>query len=198
MKHIQLPEAKHDSHVSVETAIYKRRSVREYSGEPIGLKEAALLLWAAQGITALGGYRTTPSAGALYPLEVYLAAGNVDGLPPGFYHYAPTEHRLVELNLADHRAELSTASRDQKWMQKAAAMIILTGFKTRLATAYGQHAAQFLHMEAGHAAQNVCLEAFALNLGATVVGSFDEKKIKTLLKLNVDETPCCILPVGRR
>jgi SagB-type dehydrogenase family enzyme len=198
MNAIKLPDPNHDSKISVETAIYKRRSVRDFKNAPLNLKEISILLWAAQGVTALGGYRTAPSAGALFPLEAYLAVGNVTDLQTGVYHYQPREHQITKIDEHDRRAELSEASRDQVWMQNGAVMIILTGVKERITATFGNHWSSFVLMEAGHAAQNLYLQSFALNLGMTAVGSFDEKKVKSLLKLKDGETPLYIIPIGHK
>jgi len=115
---VTLPEPRLESEVSLEEALLKRRSVREYSNEPLRLVEVAQLLWAAQGITSEWGGRTAPSAGALYPLEVYVAVGNVDGLAPGVYKYRPQTHELVRITDDDVREELALASLGQSWVKE--------------------------------------------------------------------------------
>ncbi|OGV44826.1 MAG: nitroreductase [Lentisphaerae bacterium GWF2_57_35] len=198
MNTIKLPEPNHDSKISVETALYKRRSIRDLKSTPLHLKEISMLLWAAQGVTALGGYRTTPSAGAMFPLEAYLVVGNVDDLAAGVYHYNPREHQIAKVDEHDRRAELSEASLDQTWMQNGAVMIVLTGIKERTTATFGNHWSSFVLMEAGHAAQNVYLQSFALGLGMTAVGSFDEKKVKSILKLKEGEAPLYLMPIGHK
>jgi SagB-type dehydrogenase family enzyme len=183
--------------MAVEDALRIRRSVRDFIDEPLALAEVAQLLWAAQGITHPMGFRTAPSAGALYPLETYLAAGNVTGLPAAVYRYAPERHALTWRLDEDRRAALSEAAFGQAWIAPAAAVIVLSAVAARTTAKYGDRGIRYTHIEAGHAAQNVYLQAAALNLGTTVVGAFDDARVRAVLGMVDDETPLCLLPVGR-
>jgi SagB-type dehydrogenase family enzyme len=195
---IALPDAVLEGTKSVEWALFHRRSLREFSADTLPLAALGQLLWAAQGVTALGGYRTAPSAGALYPLELYAAVGRVHDLAPGLYHYQPQEHALRKVSAHDPRRELGTAALDQTWLQHAPAVLVLTGVVERVAVKYGaQHGKRFMFMEAGHVAQNVALQAAALGLGSVVVAAFEEELVRQLLKLGPAENPLVLLPLGK-
>jgi len=195
---IKLPEPKHDSSTSVEEALLKRRSVRDFKDKPVTLSEVSQLLWAAQGITGGGGYRTAPSAGALYPLELYIVAGNVNGLPAGIYKYRPKSHELLSIVKGDMRIDLCNAALGQSSVRRAAAVVVLSGVYERTTTKYGERGIRYVHMEAGHAAQNVSLQAVPLGLGTVVIGAFRDEEIKRMLKMEDRERPLYIMPIGRR
>ena len=182
---------------SLESVLQVRRSVREYSRKPLTQDELAQLLWAAQGVTGPEGLRTAPSAGALYPLEVDVVIGDVDGLPSAIYRYKPDRHELVLTREGDRRRELSAAALGQDCVEAGAAIIALTGVYERTTAKYGERGIRYVHMEVGHAAQNVCLQAAALGLGAVVVGAFEDGRVKRVLGLAHDEEPLSLLPVGR-
>lgn len=182
----------------MEEAILKRRSVREYADKPLTLEEVSQLLWAAQGKTAEWGGRTAPSAGALYPLEVYVAVGNVDNLLPAIYQYQPDRHELVKVRDGDVRGELAMASLGQMWMGKGAMQVVIAAVYERTTSKYGDRGVRYVHMEAGHAAQNVYLQAAALDLGAVVVGAFDDDWLKNILGMPKDQVPLYIMTVGRK
>jgi SagB-type dehydrogenase family enzyme len=193
---VRLPEPSLDGKVPVERALALRRSVREFASEPLSLSAASQLLWAAQGVTEPGGGRTAPSAGALYPLEVYLVAGAVTDLPPGVYHYEPRRHRLVLSAKGDRRAGVAEAALDQDWVAEAPAILVLAAVQQRTARKYGARAARYVHIEVGHAAQNVYLQALALGLGTTVVGAYRDDALAGLLELPRQAKPLALLPVG--
>lgn len=193
---IKLPAPVYDIGVDLNQALQTRRSVREYKNEALSLAHAGQLLWAAQGTTSVGGYRTAPSAGALYPLEVYLVVGRVEGLAPGVYRYDPRQHVLKKVAEGDKRAALGTASLGQAWMGQAAAMIAMTAVPERTTKRYGERGGRYVYMEAGHAAQNVLLEGVALGLGAVVVGAFSDGDVKKILELPAEEQPLYLIPVG--
>jgi len=178
--------------------LLKRRSVRSYRDTALSVADISQLLWAAQGITAEGYLRTAPSAGALYPLEIYLAAGNVDELSPGLYHYRPKQHELVLVKPGDFRRELARAALGQDCIANGAATILFTAVYARSSGKYGQRAARYIHMEAGHAAQNVCLQATALGLGAVTVGAFEDDEVKRVAALLASHEPIYLMPVGRK
>jgi len=197
MKTIRLPQPIPDSHFSLERALKQRRSVRNFSGAAITLNEIAQLLWSAQGITSPDGLRTAPSAGALYPLEITLAAGNVTGLDPGVYRYDPSGHVLTPVSDGDHRAELARAALDQQWMRTAAAVIAFGAVEERTTRKYGNRGISYVYIEVGHSAQNVFLQAQALGLGAAAVGAFDDARIASILQMPKEERPLYLMPVGK-
>jgi len=194
---IKLPAPRHDSNTSVESAMRQRRSVREFQGEALSLQEISQLLWATQGITDPDGKRTAPSAGATYPLEVFLVAGKEGGLPAGLYRYRPREHDLVCDAEGDRRAKLATAALEQEWLADAPVTIVIAAVYERTARKYRQRAERYVHIEVGHAAQNVHLQAVALALGTVVVGAFDDAEVKRVLSLAANEQPLCLMPVGK-
>jgi len=194
---IRLPEPVKDSDISIEEALSKRRSTRSYKEKPLTLAEISQLLWAAQGITSQRGLRTAPSAGALYPLEIYVVAGNVDDLHDGVYNYSPYKHELVRVVEGDKRTELCSAALGQTSVRNAAAVIVFSAVYERTTVKYGDRGIKYVHMESGHAAQNVFLQAVPLNLGAVVIGAFYDDAVKEVLKMSDREQPLYIMPVGR-
>ncbi|KAF5427780.1 Nitroreductase [Candidatus Methanophagaceae archaeon] len=194
---IKLPAPDYRSNTSVEEALSKRRSVRFYSGEDLSIEVVSQLLWAAQGITGTG--RTAPSAGALYPLELYLVVGDVDGLDKGVYQYRPVEHELEKAVTGDLRVELSKAAvgQNQEHVRDAAVDLVFTAVYERTTGKYGERGFRYVHMEAGHAAQNVYLQAVSLKLGTVVIGAFIDDKVKELVNAEEQEEPLYIMPVGR-
>ena len=152
---------------------------------------------AGRGVTAPDGRRTAPSAGALYPLEIYIVAARVDGLAPGVYHYEPVGHRLVPTADGDRIEALAHAALDQRWIGKAAAVLVIAAVESRTARKYGGRATRYVHIEVGHAAQNVLLQATAFGLAAAPVGAFDDRGVKALLALPREAEPLYLLPVGR-
>ena len=192
-----LPGPRYDSNISLEQTLLKRRSVRDYTGEPLTLHEVSQLLWAAQGTTDPRGLRTAPSAGALYPLELYVVAGNVKSLSPGVYHYEPG-HQLAKTADGDKRAGLAAAALGQGCIKDGAINIIFTAVYERTTQKYGERGIRYVHMEAGHAAQNVYLQAVALNLGTVVIGAFHDDKVREILGPTQQEQPLYIMPVGRK
>ena len=195
---IALPEAEFVGEMSVEEAINKRRSVREFSRDSLTLDDIAQLLWAAQGVTSERGYRSAPSAGGLYPLELYVVAGNVDGLAPGVYRYRQTEHDLILVASGDHRRRLATAALNQSWVRRAPAVLVIASVYKRTTGKYGQRGRRYAHMEAGHAAQNIYLQATARGLGTVMVGAFDDSEVQRALGLPVDHEPLGLMPVGHK
>ncbi len=177
--------------MTLEEAIAKRRSVREFSPEPLTLDEIGQLLWSAQGVTHPAGYRSAPSAGALYPLEVYVAT------PEATYHYEPNGHRLTIQMQGDLRPQLYAAALQQESVLNAPAVFVIAAVYERTAKKYGkERSPRYVHLEAGHAAQNLLLQAVALDLGAVPIGAFYDNKVKETLALPVDQQPLYLIPVG--
>ncbi len=195
---ITLPQPRYDSDTSVEQAFVGRRSVRGYTDEPLTLAEVSQLLWSAQGITDERGYRAAPSAGALYPLELYVVAGDVADLAAGIYKYRPSEHDLIWVAEGDRRGELSAAALNQACVRNAAAVIAFAAVYERTARKYGDRGSRYVHIEVGHAAQNVFLQAVALGLGAVVVGAFDDDGVERVVDMQAGERAVYLMPVGRK
>jgi len=194
---INLPPPRMDGNFAVEAAINLRRSIRAYSEEPVTMQDLSQLLWAGQGIIAPNGRRTAPSAGALYPLEIYLAAGLVPGIEPGVYHYIPQQHGLDPVRFADQRAALAATALGQDYIATAPVCLIIGAVYKRTSIKYGTRARRYVHMEAGHAAQNILLQATALQLSGVVVGAFDDQAIQQVLKMSLDHEPLSLIPIGR-
>jgi len=195
---VSLPESRKHSDTSIESALEQRRSIRQFSDEALNLDEISQILWAAQGVTDPAGLRTAPSAGALYPLEIYLLAGNVDGLAEGIYKYLPHEHALSQVAQGDHRMALYNVALKQDAIKDAPAVIVIAAVFQRTSVKYGARGDRYVHMEVGSAAQNVYLQAVALNLGTVFIGAFDDQGVKRVMNLQPEEQPLSLMPVGRR
>jgi len=193
---IDLPQPQLKGTVSLEETLQMRRSVRNYAPISLELKDISQLLWSAQGMTSEWGGRTAPSAGALYPLEVYLVAGDVDGLESGIYRYVPSGHKITSVKEGDVRKALSAAALNQSWVAEAPVSIVITAIYEKTTVKYGDRGVMYVHIEAGHVAQNVCLQAVALGLGAVPVGAFEDRKMKEVIGIKNSETPLYIIPVG--
>ena len=189
---IPLPAPSARGGMSVEEAIAQRRSVRSFTSQELSLTEISQLLWSLQGITdTVRGFRAAPSAGALYPLEVYLLDRG------GVYHYIPSEHKLVKKIDRDLRKELAVAALSQPWVEHAPAVFVIAAVYSRVSRKYGEErGARYVHIEVGHAAENLHLQAVALGLGSVPVGAFYDREVKKLLSLPPDEEPLYIIPVG--
>ena len=184
------------SNVSIESTIKARRSVRSFSPEPLSLTDITQVLWAAQGITRGSDFRAAPSAGALYPLEIYLVAGSVKDLKAGVYRYVPAAHHLVMIKAGDLRTALSGASLGQRSIATAPASLVIAAVYQRTAAKYGSRAGRYVHIEVGHVGQNILLQATAIKLGTVVIGAFDDQAVQQVLDLPVDHEPICIIPAG--
>jgi SagB-type dehydrogenase family enzyme len=183
------------THFSVEEALKVRQSVRDFVDQPVTLEAIGQLLWAAQGATS-SGRRTTPSAGALYPLEVYVVAGDVTGLGAGVYKYHPRGHTLSLHEPGDLRDRLAYAALRQESVADGAAVLVITAVYQRTAVKYGSRAERYVHMEVGHAAQNVYLQAQSLGLGTVILGAFQDQEVQRVLGLPEYEAPLALMPVG--
>ncbi|MBC8450880.1 SagB/ThcOx family dehydrogenase [bacterium] len=193
---VLLPEPGKTGPLSLEEAIAKRRSVREFKDDPVRLIELSQLLWAAQGITGEDGFkRAAPSAGAKYPLEIFVVAGRVDGLTSGIYHYEPDSHSLTAVKLGDFREELCGEALGQKWVEEASLSIVIAAVYERTMEKYGERGVRYVHMEVGFVAENIYLQTESLALGTTFVGAFSDGGVKKLLKMDGME-PLGIMPVG--
>ncbi|MGB9824717.1 MAG: SagB/ThcOx family dehydrogenase [Candidatus Hydrothermia bacterium] len=190
---IKLPEPLKDSNFSLERAINERRSIRSYQDKPLTLKEVSQLLWASQGIVA-SGKRAAPSAGATYPMEIYIMVGNVDGLKAGFYKYHNKEHAIELVKEGDLRKAISDRALRQDMILKAPVTIVIAAVFERTRARYGARAERYVYMEAGHIGQNIMLQATALGLGTVPVGAFIDSEVKSVL--GISEDPLYLFPVG--
>jgi SagB-type dehydrogenase family enzyme len=188
------PEASDRS--SIEELIEKRRSIRRYTDKDLSESIISRILWAAQGISSEDGLRTSPSAGALYPLEVHVVAGEGSGLEPGTYRYISEEHMLVQEIEGDLREKLSKAALSQPMIKNAYVSIVISAIYPRITSKYGKRGIRYAHMEAGHAAQNVYLLGVELGIGTCAVGAFEDEEVRKVLKMPANEEPLYILPLG--
>ena len=183
--------------MSTEQALARRRSIRTFGKMPLSLEEMSQLLWAAQGQSHPAGFRTAPSAGAIYPLKLHIWVGEVRGLASGIYRYRPGSHELVRTADRDIGGDVARAAFRQYWIAESQAIMALSAVVARTKAKYGGRAERYVFMEAGHAAQNVYLQATALSLGTTIVGAFDDDRIHALFNMESDEAPLSLLPLGR-
>ena len=201
---ILLPPPRPKSGMALEEALLNRKSVREWSIEPLELEDLSLLLWAAQGVTEFAGWyrRTAPSAGATYPLEVYVVVGEkgvrngTSYMEQGVYKYNPLKHSLKLVRGGDPRARLWEAALRQDWVRDAPVSIVICAVYERTTRRYGERGFRYVHMEAGHAGQNIYLQAAALGLGTVAVGAFDDETVAETIGSQPGETPLYIFPVG--
>jgi SagB-type dehydrogenase family enzyme len=204
---LDLPEPRLASSASVEEALQNRRSIRSYDDAPLTLEEISQILWSAYGITQprndgpaflRGGLRTAPSAGALYPLELYVVARNVTGLRPGVYWYRSETHQLVTIWDEDRWEELSQAGLGQPHFQTAAAAVVYSAVFQRTTEKYGQRGRErYVCMDLGHSAQNIYLQAYALGIGTCAIGAFGDLALKRAVGMTKEEEPLYIMPLGR-
>ena len=205
---VSLPSPQLQGTFSLEETIVRRRSVRRYRREPLDLSQLAQVLWSAQGITGSGRLRAVPSAGATYPLEVFAVVGTEGVIvrepnqPPtellaGVYRYQVDSHSLNLHKTADLRPELARASLDQEFIIDAPVDIVLCALHHRTFGRYGRRAERYVHMEVGHAGQNIHLQAVALGLATVEVGAFRDEEVSEVLGLEERIKPLYIMPVGR-
>jgi SagB-type dehydrogenase family enzyme len=191
-RRIGLPKITGGGGFPVEEALRTRRSVREFTGESLDLGTISRLLWAAQGVTEeRHGLRTAPSAGATYPLELYVAT--VKHLA----RYDPEGHGLIVTLEEDVRTELARAALGQPWVEKAPAVFVFAAVVSRTATRYGERAERYVKIEVGSASENLMLQAVALGLGSVAVGAYDDESVKQVLQLPDEQEVFLIVPVGR-
>ncbi len=190
--------------LSVEEALAYRRSLRSYRDEPITIDQLSQLLWAAYGINEpRREFKTTPSAGATYPLVVYVVIGgncvslsNGSFLKPGSYRYDPFSHSLRLVKEGDLRDDLARAALNQEWVREAPIDIVICAIFERTTRVYGERGYRYVYMEVGHAGQNIYLEATALGLGTVAVGAFYDDAVRLVVGAKPNEHPLYIMPVG--
>jgi len=195
---VKLPLPSHQGRMSVEETLQKRRTVRQFAVRSLDLAQVSQLLWAADGVSDPRGLRTAPSAGATYPLEIYLVVGErgVTGLSPGLYRYHPGAHALELTQPGELRAPVARASLHQSWMAGAPIMVVLAAEFRRCTARYGERGVMYTHLEAGAASQNLFLQAEAQGLAAGIVGAFEDRGLSRALHLPRDHAPLLIMPVG--
>ncbi len=195
---IDLPEPVTDGQMSLEKTLTLRRSIRSYTEEPLTVSEVSQLLWSAQGITNERGYRTAPSAGATFPLEMFLVVSNVEGMEKGLYHYHPEGHRLEFIREADLAEPLYQASLSQSMILEGGVVLVFGAIFERTTERYGERGIRYVHNEIGHASQNVHLQAAALDLGTVVIGAYNDDEVEEALRLGDQYRVLYLMPVGNQ
>ncbi len=189
---ISLPPVPEKGDISLEQALWARRSVREFTEEGLDLETISRLLWSAQGVTGeKHGLRTAPSAGATYPLELLVATEK------HLARYLPQEHSLVIMAEGDLRALLAAAALGQTWVEKAPAVFVFAADVSRTSGRYGGRAERYVHIEVGCASENLMLQAAALGLGSVAIGAYDDKEVSTILVLPEEWDVFLMVPVGK-
>lgn len=194
-----LPNPSYKSEVSLEETIYKWKATRNFKEEPLTLKQLSQLLWATAGTTIDGvtsATRVFPSAGAIYPLDIYVVVGNVKDLEAGIYKYDFKKHSIELIKKGDFRKELTNAAWNQSFINKAPVSFVWVAHYEKMGW-YGERGkVRYIHIDLGHSAQNLTLQATALGLGTVQVGAFKDEAVRALLGLQKDKTPVYIMPVG--
>ncbi len=193
---IDLPDPIKDGKISIEKALTLRRSIRSYTDEPLELDDLAQLLWSAQGITNEQGFRTAPSAGATFPLDMFVFVNDVETLGTGIYHYHPHEHQLELLREEDVSSPLFRACLSQSMILDGAVVLIFAAVFERTTDRYGERGERYVHNEIGHASQNVHLQAAALDLGTVVIGAYRDDEVEEILQLGEQYSVLYLMPVG--
>jgi len=201
---IKLPKPGFSGKMSIEAGMLKKKSVRHYASEPLTLEQISQLLWAANGVLpvdAISGAtsKTLPSAGGIYPLEIFLLTGNetVKGLPAGVFMYNSSSNSLVPISQGDGRMGLAQAALSQLWLASAPAVIVIAATFGKTTAKYGNRGIQYVFMESGASNQNLYLQAEALGLRVGTVGAFDEGPVSVAMKIPAGITPLLIVPVGK-
>jgi SagB-type dehydrogenase family enzyme len=195
---VKLPPPSHKGAMSVEEALKARRTVRHFASRSLDLQQVSQLLWGADGVSDPRGLRTAASAGATYPLELYLVAGErgVANLPAGLYRYRVKEHALELAAKGDLRPAVASASNHRAWMTEAPVLVVIAAEYRRCTNRYGERGVRYTHMEVGHVGTNLFLQAEALGLGAGIVGAFEDKGLSQALQLPKELAPLLVMPVG--
>ncbi|MCA1960032.1 MAG: SagB/ThcOx family dehydrogenase [Desulfomonile sp.] len=201
---IKLPRPALQGKMSVEQAITGRKSSRDFKAAPLSLGEVGQLLWAANGMipadAVTGATRKVmPSAGGLYPLEVFILTGNntVENVPAGVYQYNPNAHSLKEVATGDKRTLLAHAALGQMWLARAPAVVVIGAVFARTTAKYGNRGVNYVFMEAGNSDQNLCLQAEALGLRTGTVGAFNDAQVAGAIQMPGDTAPLLVIGVGK-
>jgi SagB-type dehydrogenase family enzyme len=190
---IKLPQPRHKGKLSLEETILRRRSVREFSSRPVALEDLSQILWAAQGVTGkLWGYelRAVPSAGALFPIEIFVASKE------GVHHYYPRKHELKQVSGEDVRKSLCDAALRQEFIAEAPVVLVITAVFERTKAKYGERGTRYVFAEAGHVSQNIYLQCESLGLSTVTVGAFYDDRVQEALRIPKDYRPIYIMPIG--
>lgn len=196
---MQLPDPKTDGDVSLEMTIHQRRTIRSFNSKALTLTQLSQLLWSAQGITGTGGFkRAAPSAGALYPMDIYGVVGRdcIEKLDAGVYLYEPANHSISLVKEGDFRRDIATASLSQMWMAHAPLTLVITAEYSRITVKYRQRGIRYAMIEAGHIGQNIFLQSQAMGLEAGIVGAFEDQKIIQVMGIKGTYEPLLLMPVG--
>ncbi len=200
----KLPKPSFTGNMPVEAAIVAKKTARNFGSTPLTLGQVSQLLWSANGNTsgdATTGAtaKVTPSAGALYPLEIFLITGNdtVTGLTAGVYKYDPVGNSLETISSGDSRASVAQAALSQMWLARAPALIVIAADFGRTTSKYGPRGTQYVFMEAGNSNQNIYLQATALGLRVGTVGAFHDNLVMEAIKLPKGISPILIVAVGK-
>lgn len=198
---VELPKPETDAGKGLWQILARRRSFRDFTSTPISASELSQLLWAAQGITAdIGAYqlRSSPSAGALYPIETYQVINYVDGIERGIYHYNIRKHSLELIQRGNFGPRIAKAGLEQDILALASVVFVWTAVTHRCKWKYRQRAYRYIYLDAGHIGENVTLAAEGLNLGCCAVGAlFDEEVNRLIMVDGKEETVIYIMAVGR-
>jgi SagB-type dehydrogenase family enzyme len=205
---IKLPSPQLKGKVSLEETILRRRAVRRYRREPLDLSQLSQILWSAQGITGTREFRAAPSAGATYPLEIFVVVGKQGvtaskakqapkELPAGIYHYEADSHSLSLHKPADLRPDLARATLDQEFIIDAPVDIVICALYHRTSYRYGRRGERYVHIEVGHVGENIHLQAVALGLATVEVGAFHDEEVRTVLGVEEQIKPLYIMPLGK-
>jgi SagB-type dehydrogenase family enzyme len=205
---IKLPSPQLKGKVSLEETILRRRAVRRYRSEPLGLSQLSQILWSAQGITGTREFRAAPSAGATYPLEIFVFVGKqgvIDSetkqapeeLHAGIYHYEADSHSLSLHKLADLRPDLARATLDQEFIVDAPVDIVICALYHRTSYRYGRRGERYVHIEVGHVGENIHLQAVALGLATVEVGAFHDEEVRKVLGVEEQIKPLYVMPLGK-
>jgi SagB-type dehydrogenase family enzyme len=196
---MKLPDPQVEGNISLEQTISARRTIRSFSNKSVSLSFLSQMLWAAHGITGPDNFkRSAPSAGALYPMDLYAAVGQnaVKELDAGVYHYHPKGHAISKITEGDQRLSLAEASLHQMWMAAAPINFIITAEYPRITGKYGRRGLRYAQIEAGHIGQNLFLQAVALGGAAGIVGAYHDHKVINVLRIPESHEPLLIMPVG--
>jgi len=196
---MHLPDTILDGNISLERAIHKRRTIRSFESRALTLKQLSQLLWSAQGITGTGGFkRAAPSAGALYPMDIYGVVGRdcIEKLDAGVYLYEPANHSISLVKEGDFRRDIATASLSQMWMAHAPLTLVITAEYSRITVKYRQRGIRYAMIEAGHIGQNIFLQSQAMGLEAGIVGAFEDQKVIQVMGIKKTHEPLLLMPVG--
>ncbi len=197
---IHLPSPSQKGGMPLAEAIARRRSVRDFIPQPISQLQLSQILWAAQGITdTRGEYRAVPSAGATYPLEIFVVCGigGVEGIDAGIYHYDIDSHSLTLHYEGDVRLALAGAALGEEGIYEAPVGIVICAIFERTGLRYGGRGERYVHIEVGHAGQNIYLQATALGLATVAIGAFHDEQVNRVLRLDKQYKPLYIMPVGK-